>query len=129
MTSVIQGGLIVAAVIHLLPVMGVLGVKRLESMYGVELAGPDLVILMRHRAVLFGLLGVFLLLAVFQSTWRSPALVAGLISVVAFLALAWTAEGYNGAIRRVVVADLVALVALLAAGAAHLLSGDASASL
>ena len=60
--------LALVAVIHLLPVAGVLGVDRLESLYGVALGDPNLQVLMRHRAVLFGLLGGFLLLAAFRQT-------------------------------------------------------------
>jgi len=73
--------------------------------------------LMRHRAVLFGLLGVFLGVAAFIPALQGAALVAGVISVVSFLWLAVSVGGYNAAIARVVVADLVAL-ASLALGAA-----------
>jgi hypothetical protein len=40
--------------IHLLPVAGILGRRALEKAYGVGLPSNDLVILMQHRAVLFG---------------------------------------------------------------------------
>ena len=48
--------LVVVAVIHLLPVSGVLGSERLAALYGLPFNEPNLAILMRHRAVLFGLL-------------------------------------------------------------------------
>ncbi len=41
------------------------------------------------------------------------ALVAGAVSVVSFLALALLTPGYNSSVRRVVVADVVALVCLV----------------
>jgi hypothetical protein len=76
-------------------------------------------ILMRHRAVLFGLLGLFLAWAAFKPSLQPLAFVAGLVSVVSFLAMAWSVGGYNAAIGRVFVADVVALVCLLVGLAAY----------
>ena len=61
MEKVVTGLLILVGIIHLLPVSGVLGVERLAVLYGITLEEPNLEILMRHRSVLFGLLGLFLL--------------------------------------------------------------------
>ena len=119
MRYVVMISLCVAAVVHLLPLIGVLGTDRLQSLYGVAIEGPDLQILMRHRAVLFGLLGTYLLAAAFIPVLQPTALGAGLVSVLSFLALAWTTEGYNASIARVVAIDVVALVALLIGTAAY----------
>jgi hypothetical protein len=73
---------------------------------------------MRHRAVLFGLLGAFLVYAAFRPELQAIALVAGFVSVVSFLAIAWSVGGYNAAIGRVVTADLVALACLIIAAVA-----------
>ena len=74
---------------------------------------------MRHRAILFGLLGLFLLYAAFQPALQSIAIVAGVISVVSFIAIAWSVGGYNDAIRKVVIADIIATVGLVAAATIH----------
>lgn len=119
MRYVVSICLLVAAVIHLLPLVGVLGGDRLQSLYGVSIEGPDLQILMRHRAVLFGLLGTYLLIAAFMPALQPSALAVGLVSVLSFLLLAWTTDGYNASIARVVTADVIALVALLIGTAAY----------
>jgi hypothetical protein len=111
--------LVAAGLIHLLPLAGVLGADKLAALYGIPIAGPDLAILMRHRAVLFGLIGVFCLAAAFHEPLRWAALLMALASVLAFLALAWGTGGYNGAIARVVTADVIAAVLLLAGIAAR----------
>ncbi len=111
--------LLVVGVIHLLPVTGVLGGARLDALYGLAIEGPDLAILMRHRAVLFGLLGALLVLGAVRPAYRTVAFVAGFVSVVSFLALAWSVGGYNAALHRVVVADGVALVCLVVGTAAQ----------
>lgn len=109
---VIAASLLIAGVIHLLPVTGALGAGPLASLYGLDFSEPNLAILMRHRAVLFGLLGVFLVVAAFRPAMQLAALLAGLASVVSFLLIAWSTGDYSPAISRIVAADLVALAAL-----------------
>jgi hypothetical protein len=119
MRHVVTACLLVAAVIHLLPVAGVLGAERLQALYGVVLDDPNLVLLMRHRAVLFGIVGVLLAAAAFVPSLRSIALVVGGASAVAFLVLAWMSPPLNAAVGRVVTADVVAVVALALAAGLH----------
>jgi hypothetical protein len=113
MRYVVSGMLVVVGVIHLMPLSGVLGSERLAALYGLSFDQPDLAILMRHRAILFGLLGAFLLLAAFRTELQTIALVAGFASVVSFLYLAWSTGHYNAQIARVVAADVVALACLV----------------
>lgn len=75
---------------------------------------------MRHRAVLFGILGLFFVVAAFRSGFKPAAFAIGFVSVVSFLALAWSVGGYNAQIARVCAADLVALACLVIGLAAHL---------
>lgn len=119
MKALIALALLVTGVIHLLPLAGVTGAPRLATLYGVDIADPNLVLLMRHRAVLFGLLGVYLCGAAFRPAWRTSALVAGFVSVVSFLVLAWMTAGTNVQLDRVVIADLVALACLVVATIVH----------
>lgn len=115
---VVSVTLVITGVIHLLPLSGVLGADQLARLYGLPFHEPNLEILMRHRAVLFGLLGAFLIAAAFMPVLQTAAFIAGFVSVVSFLWLAWRVGGYNPHISRVVVADGVALVCLLIGGAA-----------
>ena len=122
MQFLVTAMLVVAAIIHLMPSVGVLGGPRLESLYGLPVDEPDLAILMRHRAVLFGLLGAFLLYAAFQAELQRIAFIAGLLSAGSFVWLAWSIGGYNAQIGRVVIVDLAAIVCLLVAIGADLMA-------
>jgi len=122
MKKIVTGLLLLVGIIHLLPVSGVLGAERLSILYGVSLGDPNLVILMRHRAVLFGLLGLFMIYAAFKPALQPLALIAGLVSVVSFIAIAWSVGGYNEAVLKIVIADIVAIVALFVAGAIYFIS-------
>ena len=122
----ITGLLVLVGIIHLLPVSGVLGSERLTALYGVSLSDPNLLILMRHRAVLFGLLGLFMVYAAFKPSLQPLAFLAGFLSVASFMVIAWSVGGYNESIRKVVIADVVAIVALGIAGVLYVLSRNQS---
>ena len=120
MQYIVYGALVIAGLIHLLPLSGVLGSAQLASLYGFRFDEPNVAILMRHRAVLFGLIGSFMLWSIFSPSLRSAAFVGGTISVASFLLLALTAHGYNAQLRRVVLVDAAVLLCLVIGAIAHL---------
>lgn len=112
-------GFVIAGVINLLPTVGVAGAGWLRSLYGFEVANPDLEILLRHRAILFGILGVLLLVAAMRPGLRDvAALVAG-ASMASFIVVALIVGGYGPAITKVVIADIIGLLALVPAALAR----------
>ena len=108
----VQGVLLLAALIHLAPVTGLAGADALQRLYGVDLTDPATLMLMRHRAVLFALIGLPLVIGLVVPAWRLPALLGALISLSAFLALAANLPGLNPALQRAAHIDL-GLVALI----------------
>lgn len=84
MRYVPSDALAIVGLIHRLPQSGVMGAERLASLYGVTWSDPTALILLRHRAVLFGLLGLFLVSAAFSPALQLAALFAGGISVGSF---------------------------------------------
>jgi len=122
MKIVISSILFILAVIHLLPVAGVLGSDSLTRLYGISVSDSNTQILLRHRAVLFAIIGLFLLLAVFKSEYQPLAICIGLISVASFLLLTLSIEGLSSEIGRVVKVDWIALVLLIVAGVINILN-------
>jgi len=117
MRYLISLSLIIAGIIHLLPIAGVLGAEKLAMLYGISFDDPNLAILMRHRAVLFGLLGTLLVIAAFKPALQPLAFVFGFVSVLSFLWLAWSTGNYSIQVNRIVIADLVALGSLMVGSA------------
>jgi hypothetical protein len=115
----IRAALCIVSLIHLLPLIGVTGRTALEKAYGIPVDSPDLQLLLQHRAVLFGLLGVACAIAAFSAPWRPAVWCAALISTCSFMLLAWLMPSYNTAIARVVWLDAIAVAMLLLAGAVH----------
>ena len=100
---------------NLLPVVGVLSATRVQVLYGVALEDPNLVILMRHRAVLFGVVGGLLVASAFHAPLRLVGLIVGLTSMVSFILIAWLVGNYSAELRRVVRVDVLASLALVGA--------------
>eukprot|EP01031_Cornospumella_fuschlensis_P027694 gene27694-33448_t len=113
----VKTGFAFCGVIHLLPVSGAMGASALQSLYGVSLADPNLILLMRHRASMFGIIGVFLGAAVVYKPWRPHAYAAGLCSMSSYLILAlsdkW--DSLNPFVQRVFWVDVAGLLWLGAA--------------
>jgi hypothetical protein len=115
----VAGVLVVAGVLHLMPGVGVAGGDVLLRLYGVDVGDPSVTLLLRHRALLFGLLGAGFVIAAFRREWRSVALVVALLSTLSFIALALMTPARTPQIDRVVLVDVVLVVLLAVAAAIH----------
>lgn len=124
MQILIIGGFLLAALINLLPVMGIVGAPQLERMYGVAIEGNDLAVLMRHRAILFGIVGALLAAAAFVPSFRWAAFFAGMLSMVSFLVVQALEGETNAALGRVALVDYIGIAALAIAGVAVWMQTD-----
>ncbi|MEM8858746.1 MAG: phosphopantetheine adenylyltransferase [Chloroflexota bacterium] len=107
--------LMIIAIIHALPLSGFFGSRRLENLYGIKINDNNLEILMRHRAVLFGLLAAIFGYAAFVPVVQPFAFITAFFSITSFSYLAFSVSEYNNAIQKVVYADIVAAVCLVLA--------------
>jgi hypothetical protein len=107
--------LFLVGAINFLPVLGVLSGARIAQTYSVAVAGNDLEILLRHRALLFGVIGGFVFYSLFVPVMQWPAMVMAGISMVGFLVLMWQVGGYNESLTKVMWVDVVGIVLLFAA--------------
>lgn len=74
-----------------------------------------MIILMRHRALLFGVVGGFILYSAFNPPHQMAAMVMAAISMVGFLYFVWAAGDYNASIYKIAIIDLVGIVCLVIA--------------
>lgn len=115
MRHLISALFILAGLIKITPLIGVLGAERLQALYEMPFDGVDLLLLMRHRAVLFGVVGSLLLVAAFRPALRVLAGTVGLVSIASFLLLALPMQEHSAALQRVFWADVVAGASLILA--------------
>lgn len=116
MKDVIIAALIfIAGVVNFIPVIGVTSRARLERLYGTVISDANTEILMRHRAVMFGMLGGFMIYAAVMDDLHYLAIGGGLISMSAFIVIAYAVGGFTAQITRINKADMLAIIALLGA--------------
>jgi hypothetical protein len=111
---VIKGGLIIAGVINLLPTSGALGPIALQRLYGIEFAEKNLIMLMKHRAALLGIVGTLLCTSAFRPNLRAAAYGVGFSSMLSYMWIA-VIDGFgtlNKPVRRVFWFDAAAVAAL-----------------
>lgn len=106
--------LAVVGLVNLVPVVGATSARTLARMYRIELrdGDVDLAILLRHRAVMLGLVGGFMIVAAFAPALQTSAIVIGFASMLSFVALARTTPPPNRAIAKVAAIDVGASVLL-----------------
>ena len=106
---------VLVGLLNFVPVIGVISGAQLESMYAVDLASTDLVVLMRHRAVMLGLIGGLMIYAAFRPALQWLAAMVGLTSMLAFVVLAHLPEAINNKVHNVAFADIFGALAMLIA--------------
>lgn len=114
-------GIVVVGLINTLPVLGVLSGQRIGDAYAISVSSVELEILLRHRALLFGVVGGFVLTSLWLPQYRAPALAIAGISMAGFLLLAAIVGDFGPALARIVVADVVGMLALGTALMLHVL--------
>ncbi len=115
MSIVVSAIFVVVGLLNFVPVIGAISSSRLEGLYGIRVSDPNLLVLLRHRAILFGLLGSFLVLAGFCPSLQYLAGAAGLVSMLSFVLLAPLSAPLLVEIRKVSRVDIVASALLAVA--------------
>lgn len=106
---------IVVGSINFAPIVGLGGAPQLEALYGPPIPDGDVLLLLRHRAVLLAIVGGLLLYAAVDQRARAIAAAAGFVSMLSFVALATLVEAPGAALVRVAWIDVGACL-LLAVG-------------
>ncbi len=106
--------LLLAALVHALPLLGVLGGDQLQKLYAVQTDDPALLLLLRHRAVLFAVLAAVFVYCAMSPSLRSVGLLMVLVCTASFVLLAQLCgDAMNPALKRVFWVDVI-LVSLSA---------------
>lgn len=110
MKIIFRISLVLVGLINLAPVMGVFSAQQMAEAYGVAINQSEMVVLLKHRALLFGLLGGFTLFAVFVRSLQLPALLMSGLSMSGFALLMHFESVTSPAMQRILMFDYVGLV-------------------
>ncbi|MBO0934794.1 hypothetical protein [Fibrella aquatilis] len=114
MESIFRLTLGLASVINLLPAALLFLPQNIAKSYGIAVPDGNYELLLRHRAVLFGLVGGLLLYSAFTRKYYTVSVVMGLVSMISFVALYYLIDKpINAELKRVMIIDILAIVALL----------------
>lgn len=115
MEKIVTGILILVGLINLYPLIGVVSNETVSNLYQINVPNNDILVLLRHRAIMFGLLGAFIIYSAFKAELQWWAIAVGLVSMISFIVVALLVGDFGAGIRKVIVADTIALVGLVIA--------------
>ena len=104
--------LFLVGVINFLPIVGILSLDKINQAYGLSVDDNSLAILLRHRALLFGLIGGFVIYSVFNPQYQIASIVLAAISMLGYLYFFWSIGDSNPALLKIAQADIVGIVLL-----------------
>jgi hypothetical protein len=98
--------------INFVPLVGLFSVDQMQASYAITVTDPNLEILLRHRAVLFGIVGGYILIAAFRPAWQPTAIVFAGLSMMAFIILCLWVGDYSASIERIMMGDVAGTILL-----------------
>ena len=120
MNYLIASLFVIPGLINFAPIIGALSNEHLSKLYLVTDLSPDIALLLRNRAFLFGIVGAFIIYSAFQTNLRPYATVAGLISMVSFVVLVFALKTSNPSLIKVAWIDIIAIIILIAGYLLHI---------
>ncbi|WP_406238914.1 hypothetical protein [Nocardia sp. NBC_01009] len=106
------GLLVAAGLLNVVPMLGAVSTQWARSAYGIDAVSSDVEVLLRHRGVLFGIVGVGLLVAAFRPHLRNAAVTANATSFAGFIILVLAQPSGNSSLVRIAWFDVAGLIAL-----------------
>lgn len=86
---------------------------KLSKSYGIEIPDVNFELLLRHRAVLFGIVGGILIYSAISKKHYSISVIVGLTSMVSFIVLYFLMNGINAELQKIMQIDFVAVLILI----------------
>lgn len=107
--------LIIIGVITASPVIIALNPNGITSLYNVAVEDDAILLLIRHRQVMLGILGAALVYGAFFYHLRMMVITAAVVSKLAFIGLYIATPGLTQGIQRVIYFDAMSILLLLIA--------------
>ncbi len=106
--------LFIAGIINLLPSMLAFLPHKMVQSYGITAPDSNYELLLRHRAVLFGIVGALLIFSAITKKQYGIATTIGLISMISFIVLYFLVQkDISEELKKVMLIDVVATIILL----------------
>ena len=114
MEQVFRVCLFIAGVINFVPSFLVFLPDKIRSSYGIEIPDANYELLLRHRAVLFGIIGGVMIYAAIRKRHYALSVTMGLISMISFVVLFYLMDGtLNPELTKVMKIDMGGIIILI----------------
>jgi hypothetical protein len=115
--------LFLAGIINLLPSLLAFLPNKIFKSYGVTVPDGNYELLLRHRAVLFGIIGGLMIFSAVTKKLYMAATLSGFVSMASFILLFFIIDkSINAELRKVMLVDVIATVILLVGFVAFMLT-------
>jgi hypothetical protein len=104
--------LFLAGVINFIPSSLAFLPKKINASYGINVTDGNLELLLRHRAVLFGIIGGLMIFSAISKRYYDLSVIIGSISMVSFVILYYSIGTINDELKKVMLFDVAAIVVL-----------------
>lgn len=122
METVFRICLLIAGVINFAPSFLAFLPKKISQSYGVDVPNQNYELLLRHRAVLFGIIGGVMIFSAISQLYYELSIIIGMISMVSFIILFQGIKGdINAELTKVMKIDIVGIIILLVGTVLYLL--------
>ena len=105
--------LFLAGLINLLPSLLAVLPDKISKSYGIEIPNANYELLLRHRAILFGIIGGIMIYSAIAKKYYEISTTIGLISMVSFILLFFFIDKeINSELKKVMIIDIIATIIL-----------------
>jgi hypothetical protein len=105
--------LFISGIINILPSLLAFLPDKISKSYGIEIPNANYELLLRHRAILFGIIGGLMIYSAIVKKYFELSTIAGLVSMTSFIILYFLiGKDISHELKKVMLIDLVATVIL-----------------
>jgi hypothetical protein len=114
MEIVFRISLFIAGIINFLPSLLAFFPEKISKSYGIEAPNASNELILRHRAILFGIIGLLMLYSSIMKKYYGLSSSFGLISMISFIVLYFIiGKEISAELKKVMFIDLVGTIILL----------------
>lgn len=105
--------LFLAGCVHILPSLIAIFPHKISRTYGIKIPDANYELLIRHRAILFGIIGTLMIYSAVLRKHYELSTISGLVSMISFITLyRYIGKNINPELKKVMIIDLVATISL-----------------
>ncbi len=112
MENIFRTTLFIAGAINALPILIAFLPEKIKGSYGIEVPDSNYELLLRHRAILFGIVGGIMIYSAITKKYYDLAVLIGAISMISFVLFFFKIGNINTELRKVMLIDVVGIVIL-----------------